>query len=61
MNLRREAKKTLDDVTTASKSVVESTEWATVALVSVAAVSLLALAIATAALVRVGGGRHVHA
>jgi len=50
MNLRRKAQETLDDVSDASRRVVDSTEWATVALVAVAAVSLVALAVAVAAL-----------
>lgn len=45
MNLRKRAKETLEDVSDASKKVVDSTEWATIALVAVAAVSLLALAV----------------
>lgn len=48
------ARETLTDVQTASRKVVETTEWATVALVCVSAVSLLALGIATAAYIRVG-------
>lgn len=58
MKLTRQAKETLEDVTTASRRVVDSTEWATVALVAVAAVSVLALAVATTALV---GSRRTHA
>lgn len=49
-----DARSTLDDVSEASKKIVATTEWATVALVAVAAVSLLALGIATAAYVRAG-------
>lgn len=44
----------MDDVSTASRRVVETTEWATVALIAVSAVSLLALGIATAAYIRAG-------
>ncbi|MFV6033153.1 hypothetical protein [Streptomyces sp. NPDC056264] len=54
MNLRREAKGTLDDVSEASRRVIETTEWATVALIAVAAVSLFALGIGTAAYIRAG-------
>lgn len=50
MNLRKKASKTLEDVSDAAEKVVDSTEWATVALVGVAAVSVLALAIGIAAL-----------
>lgn len=58
MNLRRQAKKTMDDVAAASRSVVTGTEWATVALVGVAAVSVLALTLATVALI---SSRRAHA
>lgn len=54
MNLRRQARETLDDVSDASKKIVSSTEWATVALVAVAAVSILALGIGIVALHRTG-------
>jgi hypothetical protein len=50
MNLRKKAEETLSDVSDAAERVVDSTEWATVALVAVAAVSLLALGIAVTAL-----------
>jgi hypothetical protein len=50
------ARTTLDDVSTASRRVVETTEWATVALIAVSAVSLFALGIATAAYIRAGQG-----
>ena len=63
MNIRRKANDALDgartamdDVSAASQRVIATTEWATVALVAVAAVSLLALGIATAAYVRAGQG-----
>jgi hypothetical protein len=48
------AKDTLEDVQEASRRVVATTEWATVALIAVSAVSLLALGIATAAYIRAG-------
>lgn len=48
------ARDTLDEVSAASRRVVETTEWATVALIAVSAVSLLALGIATAAYIRAG-------
>ena len=54
MKLRSQAKETLDDVSVASRRVVETTEWATVALIAVAAVSLFALGIGTAAYIRAG-------
>lgn len=50
------ARDTMDDVQTASRRVVETTEWATVALIAVSAVSLFALGIATAAYIRAGQG-----
>jgi hypothetical protein len=50
MNLRKKAQETLDDVSDASRRVVDSTEWATIALVAVAAVSVVALAVAVTAL-----------
>lgn len=50
------AQETFEDVRTASKKVIETTEWATVALITVSAVSLLALGIATAAYIRAGQG-----
>jgi hypothetical protein len=63
MRLRTQAKNTLDsardamdDVSTASRRVVETTEWATVALICVSAVSLLALSIGVAAYIRAGQG-----
>lgn len=46
MKIFDRAQKTLSDVSTASESVVETTGWATVALIAVAAVSVLALALA---------------
>ncbi|WP_371591273.1 hypothetical protein [Streptomyces sp. NBC_00470] len=61
MNLRKQAKETLSGVTDASRAVVDSTEWATVALVAVAACSLLALAVATTALISVKGIQHANA
>lgn len=48
------AKATLEDVQTASQRVVATTEWATVALIAVSAVSVVALLIAAAAYVRAG-------
>lgn len=50
MNLRRQAQETLEHVTDASKKTIETTEWATVALITVSAVSLTALVIALVAL-----------
>jgi CHASE3 domain sensor protein len=59
MNLRKKAhetaekaQETLSDVSAASKKVVASTEWATVALVGVAAVSVIALIVGVVALNR---------
>ncbi|MFF8495188.1 hypothetical protein ACF06O_30670 [Streptomyces albidoflavus] len=54
MNLRKQASASLSDVSDASRRVVETTEWATVALIAVSAVSLFALGIATAAYIRAG-------
>lgn len=50
MNLRKQAKDTMESVTDASKTVINTTEWATVALITVSAVSLIALGIAIIAL-----------
>jgi hypothetical protein len=50
MNIRKHAHETLGDVSDASKKVVGATEWATVALVAVAGVSLLALLLAVVAI-----------
>lgn len=58
MNLRKRAKDTLDDVSDASRQVVDSTQWATVALVAVAAVSVLALAVGIVALADSRAGTH---
>lgn len=52
MKIRSQAETTLSDVSAASRRVVETTEWATVALVAVAAVSVLALVVGTVALGR---------
>lgn len=52
LKLTRQAKETLEDVSTASRRVVDTTEWASVALITVAAVSLLALTVAIVALNR---------
>lgn len=61
MNLRRKAGDALTDVSEASQRVVETTEWATVALIAVSAVSLLALAIAGAAYIHAGHRGCAHA
>lgn len=50
------ARDTMADVQVASQKVIETTEWATIALIAVSAVSLLALGIATAAYIRAGQG-----
>ena len=50
----KSAKDTMTDVQEASKRVVETTEWATVALIAVSAVSLFALGIGVAAYIRAG-------
>lgn len=54
MNLRRKAKDALQDVSDASAQVIDTSQWATVALVSVCMVSVLALVVAVAALNRTG-------
>ena len=54
MNIRQKAKNTMDDVSDASKKVVETANWSTVALIAVAAVSVLALGVGIAALTRAG-------
>ena len=51
-NVSVQAKETLTDVSDASKKVIETTNWATVALISVAAVSVLALGVGLIALSR---------
>lgn len=57
MNLRKKAHETLETVAGASSQVIETTEWATVALVAVTALSLLGLAVGLVALSRAGGRR----
>lgn len=54
MNLRRKAKEALEDVSDAARTTVDTTQWATVALVCVSAVSLVALSIA---LLSISAGR----
>lgn len=54
MNIRAKARETLTDVSDASKKVVETTNWATIALVAVAAVSVLALGVGLVAISRSG-------
>jgi len=44
-SLRKRAKETLADVSDASKTVIVTTQWATIALIAVTAVSVLALGI----------------
>lgn len=56
MQVFSRAKKTLADVSAASEQVVTTTEYATVALVCVAAVSLVALLAACMALGQVNAG-----
>lgn len=53
MQTFRRAKSALDDVSAASQQVIETTEYASIALVAVATVSLLALIAACVALSRV--------
>lgn len=50
MKLRQQAKDTMESVADASETVIETTQWATVALITVSAVSLVALGIALVAL-----------
>lgn len=45
----------MTDVSDASKKVIETTEWATIALIAVAAVAVLALGVGVTALARTGG------
>jgi len=54
MKITSKARQTLDDVSDASRTVIGTAEWATVALVAVAMVSVLALGVATVALHRAG-------
>lgn len=58
MNIRAKAKGALDDVSTASRRVAETSEAAAVALVATAAVAVVALAVAVVALTRVAGHEH---
>lgn len=46
MKIRDQARTTMSDMTDASRRVVDTTQWATVALVAVAAVAVVALIIA---------------
>lgn len=55
MRIGQKTKETLDDVSIASKKVATTTELATIALVAVCVVSLLALGVGMAALSRAGG------
>jgi hypothetical protein len=50
LNLRKQASETLSEITDASKKVVTTTEQASIVLLAVAAVSLLALGVAFIAL-----------
>lgn len=50
MNLRKKADATLSDMSDASKTVVSTTQWATVALVAVTALSLVGLMVGCVAL-----------
>jgi hypothetical protein len=50
MNLRRKAKEALEEVSDAARTTVDTTQWATVALVCVSAVSLVALSISLLAI-----------
>lgn len=54
LTISKKARETMEDVSTASRRVVETSEWATVALIAVAAVSLLALTVAVVALAKAG-------
>lgn len=57
MNLRKKARETLESMTEASEQVIETTNWATVALVAVAGLSLLGLAVGLVALSKAGAAR----
>lgn len=57
MRIGQKTKETLTDVSTASKKVVTTTELASIALVAVCVVSLLALGVGMTALARTGGTR----
>lgn len=52
MGLIRKSEETLDGVQDASRRIVASTEWATVALIAVAALALVGMAVGVAALAR---------
>jgi hypothetical protein len=53
MNLRKKADAALSDVSDASRTVVNTTQWATVALVAVTALSLVGLMVGCVALRKV--------
>lgn len=55
MGIIRKSKETLGDVSDASRSVIASTQWATLALIAVALLAGCALVIGVHALGRVGG------
>lgn len=57
MKLRDKATATMDEVGEAARRTGEAAGWVGVALVAITAVSLLALGVATLALVRTGGER----
>lgn len=52
--MQTQARGAMADVSDASRRIVQTTEWATVALVAVAAVSVLALGVAVVALKKAG-------
>lgn len=52
MKLTDRAHKTMTDVSEASKTVISTTEWATIALIAVTMVSVMALGIGITALTR---------
>lgn len=54
MGIRSTAKRTLDDLSTASRAVGGAAEWQTIALVAVTVVAVTALLMATAALLTSG-------
>jgi hypothetical protein len=52
INLRKQAAHTMGDVSDASKKIADSADWATLALISVTGVAVVALLIAVVALER---------
>jgi hypothetical protein len=57
MNLRKQAGKTLEDVSSASRKIADTADWGNLALISVAGVAFVAILIAVVALERASNDR----